>query len=119
MPSYITPILFLIIFVLILYRVLFKNGYRGSMRGMKDSVHIGEVGARELWLIKTKFRVHKLVPKQESVEQSVGIELVTTTPLSFQMTPMRLTVEQAQELGELLLESAEESEKAINREDIG
>ena len=116
MPEVIVPIFVLILFVLVMYQILFKKGFRGSMRGMKDSIHIGEVGTKK-WFVKTKFRVHKLLPKEENAAHVVGVEMVMTALLAFHITPMRLSAEQARELGGILLEAAEESEKAFTGED--
>src|SRR5437763_16745827 len=85
-----------------LYRILKYGGFKAAMFGGHIERTVGEVRGTGR-VANVKRRVHALSGGGE--DRAVGVELVATTIGSYQMLPITLSVEGAQELNDLLKEA--------------
>jgi hypothetical protein len=81
-----------------LYQILTK-GFKGATFGGKIDKTYGEIALQKQFIMNGKIRVHKVAKKDGN---QIGIELVHTSPLSYQMVPAHLSKEEAQKLIQLL-----------------
>ena len=107
-PSLVFFALFLAIAGTFTYRIVKYRGFKAAMFGGRIERTIGEVEGTGQTLGRVKLRVHTL--SGGGKDRAVGIELVATTIASYQMLPITLSTEGAQDLIGLLQEAT--SDKA-------
>ena len=86
-----------------IYRIVKYRGFKAAMFGGRIQRTIGEVEGTGQTLGRVNLRVHTLSGGGE--DRAVGIELVATTIASYQMLPITLSTEGAQDLIGLLQEA--------------
>lgn len=94
--------LFFVIFGAILLYFLyqiFTKGFKGAAFGGRINKTYGEISLQKQFVMNGKIRVHKVAKRNGN---QIGIELVHTSPLSYQMVPANLSKEEAQQLIQLL-----------------
>jgi hypothetical protein len=96
--------LFLVVIVAIAayfgYRMIRHGGFKGAMFGARIDHLVGEVAADSQAPARISLKVHLL--RRDDSERLIGIELVTRSLASYHMTPVTLTVGQAEQLASLL-----------------
>jgi hypothetical protein len=96
--------LFFLIFAAVVgyfvYRMLRHGGFKGAMFGARIEHTVGEVSVEKQGPMRIALKVHAL--RRGDSEKLVGIELVAKSFASYQMTPITLSVHEAQQLVSLL-----------------
>jgi hypothetical protein len=96
--------LFLIAFVAMLgyfgYQIFRHGGFKAAMFGARIEQMVGEVPVEKQGWMSVALKVHAL--RRDDSEKLVGIEIVAKSFGSYQMTPITLSVQQAQQLASLL-----------------
>jgi hypothetical protein len=96
--------LFFVVFAAVIgyfvYRMLQHGGFKAAMFGARIESTVGEVTGERQFDMNVAVKVHAL--RRDDSEKLVGIELVAKSFLSYEMTPITLSVHQAQELASLL-----------------
>ncbi len=97
-------ILFYIVFAAVvgvmLFRIIKHGGFKAAIFGASIESTIGEVNGGGSKLMKMVVKVHKLGGGDP--EKAIGLELVTKSIGSYQMTPVSLSVSEAKALVKLL-----------------
>jgi len=91
--------IFLLIAGYFLYRIIRNKGLRGAMFGGIVSKTIGEIELAKKGMIRSKIKVHRI---QSGGANKIGIEVVHKGHLSYHMTPITLSREEAVRLTELI-----------------
>jgi len=103
------PLLFVAIAALVvgplLYRMVKYRSFSAAMLGAPIRSTVGEIALQGSGISSSVLRVHALGPADGS-ERSVGLQLVSKAPLGASTVPIKLTLEQAQELSGLLKNAA-------------
>lgn len=81
-------------------RILRRGGIKAALFGAPIEHTIGEVEAHDLKLMRIILRVHKLSSSDR--DKAVALEVTAKGFLSYNMTPVTLSVAQAQNLVNLL-----------------
>ena len=89
----------------LLYGIVKNRGLKGAMFGAPVTQTVGEIDLGRRGPLRTKLRVHTLDPRDATTPR-VGLELVTTSLMSFSARGVPLTSEQARELGKYLSAAA-------------
>ncbi len=84
----------------LVYRVLQHGGIKAAMFGARIERTVGEVPGERQFGMNVVLKVHAL--RRDDSEKLVGLELVAKSFLSYEMTPITLSVHQAQQLASLL-----------------
>ena|SRR5579863_8238455 len=96
-------VLFLIVFVLIAGRFLFKamkfGGMKAAMFGAPIESTVGEVAGAGSGIMSVAVKVHRL---DGGAQKTVGLELVAKSVASYQMLPITLSAADAKKLIQLL-----------------
>jgi hypothetical protein len=96
--------LFLVILAVVVgyfgYRILQHGGLKGAMFGARIERTVGQVSGERRTAINVALKVHTL--RRDNSEKLIGIEFVAKSFASYQMTPITLSVHQAQQLVSLL-----------------
>jgi hypothetical protein len=96
--------LFFVVFAVVVgyfgYRMLRHGGFKAALFGARIESTVGEVAAERQGPMRVAFKVHAL--RRDNSEKLVGIELIAKGFASYQMTPITLSVHQAQQLASLL-----------------
>jgi hypothetical protein len=74
---------------------LTTKGWKGALFGARIAKSYDVIEQDRTGLTGGRVRIHLLVTRPQ---RSVGIEVVSTTPLSWEMIPIKLSVEAAQRL---------------------
>ena len=98
------PLLFFAILAAIvgyfLYRVLRHGGFKAALCGARIERTVGEVPGKIPGTSRAVLRVHAL--RRDGSEKLIGLEIVAKSLVSYEMTPITLSVDQAQRLASLL-----------------
>src|SRR5260221_14091651 len=96
--------LFFIVFAAVIgyfgYRMIRYGGLKAAMFGARIDHTVGEVRAEKQGPMSVALKVHAL--RRDDSEKLIGIELVAKSFASYQMVPITLSVNQAQQLASLL-----------------
>jgi hypothetical protein len=87
-----------------LYSMFRHGGFKGAMFGARISSSIGEVSTTTRGVGSQKLKVH-LLDVDDPTKPRVGIELTSSTPLSWNTVPIRLSDDGVRELISLLEQS--------------
>jgi hypothetical protein len=87
------------------YQVIKKRGFKGAMFGAPIAQTVGELDLGKSGPMRTTLKLHRLESREPGAP-AVGIEVVNRSVLSYHMLPIRLTLEQASVLRELLSQAA-------------
>jgi hypothetical protein len=87
------------------YSVVRHRGFKAAMFGAKIVSSVGQVSVKRRGLISQKLRVHIL--GGGAADRAVGLELSSSAPGAWSMTPISLSVSEAAELVALLEEALE------------
>jgi hypothetical protein len=87
-----------------LYAIFRHGGFKGAMFGAKISSSIGEVSTKTRGVGSQKLKVH-LLDVEDPTKPRVGIELTSSTPLSWNTVPIKLSDASVRELISLLEQS--------------
>ncbi len=101
MGDYLPFLFFGLIGAAFLYGRIRYGGFKASMFGARIRRTVGEIGVRKGALVRMKLKVHALEVPSTS-EPRVGLELTTSAVLSYSMTPISLSQDEARELCQLL-----------------
>src|SRR5262245_10561701 len=82
------------------YRMIRIGVLKDAIFGARIESTVGEVRSESQGFMNVALKVHAL--RLENSEKRVGIELVAKTFLSYQMTPITLSVHQAEQLASFL-----------------
>jgi hypothetical protein len=97
-------VLFLAAFATVLgyfaYRVLRHGGFKAAMFGASIEQTVGEVAGERQGSVGVGLKVHAL--RRDGTEKLVGLEVVAKSAASYQMLPITLSLDQAQQLASLL-----------------
>jgi hypothetical protein len=100
--------LFFVIFTAVVgyfgYRMLRHGGFKAAMFGARIEHTVGEVPGEKQGPMSVALKVHAL--RRDNSEKLIGIELVAKSFASYQMMPITLSVNQAQQLASLLQNAA-------------
>ena len=88
------------------YSIIRHRGFKGAMFGATVLSSVGEVAAQKRGFMSQKVKVH-ILGGDSPTDRSVGLELTSSAPGSWSMTPIRLSMPEARSLIGLL-------EKAIS-----
>src|SRR5262245_55983824 len=98
------PVFFFAVFAVVVgyfaYRMVRHGGLKGAMFGARIERTVGEVPGERQAGMRVALKVHAL--SRDNSENLVGIELVAKSFASYQMTPVTLSVHEAQQLASLL-----------------
>jgi hypothetical protein len=86
------------------YRVLKHGGFKAAMFGASIEQTIGEIAGERQGPVGMGLKVHAL--RREGAERLVGIEIIAKSATSYQMMPITLSADQAQQLASLLQAAA-------------
>ena len=96
--------LFFVVFAAIVgyfaYRIIRHGGFKAAMFGARIEQTVGEVPGENQGPMRIALKVHAL--RRDDSEKLIGIELVAKSFASYQMMPITLSVNQAQQLASLL-----------------
>ena len=84
----------------LLRKVVKNRGFRGAFFGAPIRTTVSEIELRGRGMVKSRIRVHTL--EGDSGAPKVGVEIVHSTALSWQMTPISLSTDEARRLAEAL-----------------
>jgi hypothetical protein len=87
-----------------IYLIVRHGGFKGALFGAKISSSIGEVAGATRGLGSQKLKVHVLDANDPAAPR-VGIELTSSTPLSWNTVPIKLSDDAVRELISLLEQS--------------
>jgi hypothetical protein len=100
-------VLFFAIFAAVIgffaYRMIRHGGFKAAMFGARIDRTVGEVSGERQGPVGVALKVHIL--RREAAEKLVGVEFIAKSFASYQMTPITLSVAQAQQLASLLNEA--------------
>jgi len=82
------------------YRMVRHGGFKAAMFGARIYRTVGEVSAEKQGPMRIALKVHVL--QRDPSEKLIGIELVAKSFASYQMMPVTLSVNQAEQLASLL-----------------
>jgi hypothetical protein len=85
------------------YRMIRHGGFKAAMFGARIDRTVGEVSGEKQGPVGVALKVHIL--RREAAEKLVGVEFIAKSFASYQMTPITLSVAQAQQLASLLNEA--------------
>ena len=106
---------FYAIFAFLVARMLFglirHHGFRGMLFGADIKNTLGEVALDSRGLINTSIKVHRIA-MDDSEAPMVGLEVVSWSFASYQVLPLRLTLEHADELARLLRQATAQREQS-------
>lgn len=94
----------------ILYGLIRHHGFRGMLFGAAIESTLGEVSLESRGLINTSMKVHRIAD-DDSDRAMVGLEVVSWSFASYHVLPLRLTLEDADQLARLLREATERRER--------
>ncbi|MEZ5919816.1 MAG: hypothetical protein R3C60_00540 [Parvularculaceae bacterium] len=80
-----------------------RFGFKGAMFGGQIVESFGQVETDKVAFFSGRVRTHVIDKGEEKI---VGMEVVFSAPLAWQMTPVRLTAAQARELAAQLADAA-------------
>jgi len=86
------------------YSIIRHRGFKGAMFGATVLSSVGEVSSPKRGFMSQKLKVH-ILSGESPTETSVGLELTSSGPGSWSMTPIRLTTSEARRLIALLEEA--------------
>jgi hypothetical protein len=93
-----------------IYSIIRHRGFKGAMFGAEVLSSVGAVSSPKRGLMSQKLKVH-ILGGENPAERSVGLELTSSGPGFWSMTPIRLPTSEAKKLITLL-------EQAVAR-DVG
>ena len=89
----------------LLLRAVRNRGLKGAMFGAHIHSTIGEVDLGKHGMMRTRLRLHSLEAHEPGIP-TIGLEILTTSKLSYHMLPIRMTPEQGALFRELLARAA-------------
>ena len=89
-----------------IYSIVRHRGFKGAMFGAPVVSSLGEVASVKRGLLSQKLKVHVLAG-DSPVDWSVGLELTSSAPGAWSMTPIRLAPSEVQTLIGLLEKALE------------
>lgn len=95
----------------ILFGLIRHHGFRGMLFGADIESTLGEVSLESRGLITTSMKVHRIA-LDDADGPMVGLEVVSWSFASYQVLPLRLTLEHADELARLLRQATERRERS-------
>ena len=95
-------IVFVGLILTFIFNIFRRGGVKAAMFNAEIATTVGEVSAASPKLISQQVRVHVL---DRSGEKLVGIEIVSKSPMSYEMLPIVLSETQARALASLLREA--------------
>ena len=96
--------LFLGVIAYFIYSIVRHRGFKGAMFGAEVLSSVGEVSSPKRGLMSQKLKVH-ILGGDNPANRSVGLELTSSGPGSWSMTPIRLSTSEAKKLIVLLEEA--------------
>jgi len=93
----------------LLFKVIKHGGLRGAMFGAPVGRMISEMQLEKRGMVKTKLKIHLLDPREPAFGPHVGVEVIQSTFGSWEMKPITLSREEAQQLADHLMVAARES----------
>ena len=100
-------IFFAVFFSIVAYfasSVIRHGGFKGAMFGAKILSSVGEISLAKRGLVSQKLRVH-ILDSDDPADRSVGLELKSSGPGAWSMTPIGLSSSEARRLISLLEEA--------------
>jgi len=101
--------LFALVAANMLRKVVKNGGLRGAFFGAPIRSTVSEIELHRRGMVKSRLKVHTLAG--DSSAPKVGVEIVYTTALSWQMMPISLSTEEARHLAEALNRAANDSDR--------
>ena len=96
--SWVIPIVIIIFF---LFRYIKNKSFKGMLFGAEIIKSLDAVEGKSIGPMKASIRVH-LLKNADTNERLVGLELVTKSFASYQMTPVSLSLADAKALARLI-----------------
>lgn len=87
-----------------IYSIIRHRGFKGAMFGAAVLSSVGEVASVKRGFMSQKLKVH-ILGGESPTDISVGLELTTSGPGSWSMTPIRLSTSETRKLIVLLEEA--------------
>ncbi len=94
--------IFAIFIAFFAFKFFRHGGFKGAMFGSRITQTVGQVDGVGKNLMNNSLKIHKLDNK------TIGIEIVSKSILSYQMTPVTLTKKDAKKLSEILMSVTQE-----------
>jgi hypothetical protein len=89
----------------LLVRAVRNRGFKAAMFGAPIKRTVGEIDLGKHGMMRTRLRLHSLEAREAGV-RTIGIEVITTSRLSYHMFPIRMTPEEAALFRDLLSRAA-------------
>ncbi len=86
------------------YSAIRHGGFKGALFGAKILSSVGEISCAKRGLMSQKLKVH-ILDSDDPVDRSVGLELTSSGPGAWSMTPINLSSSEARRLISLLEEA--------------
>ena len=86
------------------YSIIRHRGFKGALFGAAVLSSVGEVVSPKRGFMSQKLKVH-ILGSESPTDRSVGLELTSSGPGSWSMTPIRLSTSEARKLIALLEEA--------------
>jgi hypothetical protein len=83
------------------YSIIRHRGFKGALFGATVLSTVGEVEGQKRSFVSQKVKVH-ILGGESPADRSVGLELTSSAPGSWSMTPIRLSMSEARSLITLL-----------------
>jgi len=84
--------LFFCVIAYFVYSIIRHRGFKGAMFGATVLSSVGEVSSPKRGLMSQKLKVH-ILGGESPTDRWVGLELTSSAPGSWSMTPIRLSAE--------------------------
>lgn len=98
-PDYFIYAIFLLFVGYFIFRIIKYKGFRGALFGGEITKTFGEIELSKPGMLKTKLRIHRI---KADGKNDVGIEVISKSPLSYHVYPVKLSREEATRLAELI-----------------
>lgn len=92
--------MFFLVLAFFIYRLVRNGGFKGALFGARIVYTVGEVKGASKGIMRTTLKVHVL--NDNPGEHDIGIEVVIKSFASYQMIPVRLNQQEANQLAALL-----------------
>jgi len=94
--------------VFMISKMIKNGGFTGAMFGAPVREMVSEVELQPRGMMKTRLKIYALDPRDPADGPHVGVEVIHSTVGSWNMTPISLTMAEAQSLAEQLMHAAKE-----------
>jgi hypothetical protein len=108
--------LFFCVIAYFAYSIIRHRGFKGAMFGATVLSSVGEVSSPKRGFMSQKLKVH-ILGGESPTDRSVGLELTSSGPGSWSMTPIRLSTSEAKRLIALLEEAIARGPSLTGRAD--